>query len=650
VSDYVVVDIETSGDMPWNGELLCVGIGSNVWEPEKGTQMARMLMSKPGTVMVAHSNYDFRWLGLAGAKLGSGVSFHDTKVMAWMLDATQELTLDALAERYLGFAPVKPIKRRQGRIMFDLAKWRGQHGEELVPIEDVPWDDMVAYNQNDLRTEGELYEVLRGKLQEAGQWEYFLEEEAPFSKLLIEMEVAGVPYDAEAGGHMLDELEIQEIYLREGLVKDTGAPNFNPGSGDQVAEFLYSDHWSTEVRFPIPRMNGLSKEAKFLNATGIAPPGVAKVMRVGRDYAYGVMHLDGLGLKPPPLDKDPKTGKLKKRPTVSGKVLNVMYGDHPWVADYVQWKKLTKIMGYLKDWNERVHEGRLHGRYDQSGTVTGRLSGKEPNLQQVAHGAEIRGLFRGDLVVGDYAGLEVRLSAHFSGDPVMLEIFRDGLDLYGVLAANAWGGPDTKENEGRGLMKVLMLGSQYGARGKKLSEIMAIAGLRGYTPRKADALLKDLENTLPRLFEWRQEVIEEAKSLGYVTTLAGRRRQLAGIGSADWKTMAKAERQAVNSKVQGSAADVVRRAMLRAKQCVDVSAARILLQVHDEILWERGPYWEDTFLEILQEICEVEHDFDLIVPLSFEPAIVTSWAGKGGSAGQVASGAYAALGEALEAA
>lgn len=642
MSDYTVVDIETTGNEPWKHDLICVGIGGNVWEPTKGRQMARMLMSKPGATLVAHSNYDFRWLGLDGARLGSGVSFHDTKVMAWMLDATGELDLDSLAQRYLGFSPPKPIKRRQGRIMFE-SKTYG-----LVPIEDVPWDEMVEYNQSDLRTEAELYEVLRGKLQESGQWEYFLEEEAPFSKLLIEMEIAGVPYDAEAGSLMFSELESEAGYLRERLVGDTGAPDFNPGSGDQVAEFVYGDFWRHSFRFAIPRMNGMDKTEKLALVEKLAPKD-AKITKIGRDYAYAYATLDGLGLAAPPLEKDFRTGKLKKRPTVSGKVLNVMHGGHPWIAAYVDWKKKTKLMGYLEDWNARVHEGRLHGRYDQSGTVTGRLSGKEPNLQQVAHGADIRDLFRGDLVVGDYAGLEVRLSAHFSADPVMLEIFRTGGDLYGSLAADAWGGPADKSNEGRGLMKVIMLGSQYGARGEKLAEILAIAGMRGYTAHKANALLKDMQRTLPRLFEWREEVIEEAKSLGYVTTLAGRRRQLAGIGSADWKTMAKAERQAVNSKVQGSAADVVRRAMLRARLEFNPLHMQTLLQVHDEILWAPGPHWTDNFLDDLQEICEVKHGFDLIVPLSFEPARVTSWAGKGGSAGQVEAGAYANLNEAIEA-
>lgn len=649
MSDYTVVDIETAGDMPWNGALVAVGIGGNVWEPSRGRAMAGLIMSKPGTTLVAHTNFDFRWLMLDGARLGSDVQYHDMKVMAWMLDATQELALDALAERYCGFTPPKPIKRRQGRIMYDCAIGMGLCRElGLIPIEDVPWDEMVAYNQSDLRTEAELYEVLRMKLQEQGMWDYFLEEEAPFSKLLLEMEVAGVPYDAEAGAEMLERLEREAEEISGRLVAMTGAPDFNPGSGDQVAAFLYGDVWTHKFRFPIPRMLATPASEKLAMAEMLCPN--ATVTKVGRDYAYATLTLDGMGLRAPKIEKDPRTGKLKKRPTVSGKVLNVMHGGNPWVADYVVWKKKTKLMSYLVDWNERVRHGRLHGRYDQSGTVTGRLSGKEPNLQQVAHGADIRDLFRGDLVVGDYAGLEVRLSAHFSGDPVMLEIFREGKDLYGVLAANAWGGPSDKSNEGRGLMKVIMLGSQYGARGEKLSEILAIAGMRGYTAHKANALLKDLQNTLPRLFEWREEVIEEAKSLGYVTTLAGRRRHLAGIGSADWKTMAKAERQAVNSKVQGSAADVVRRAMLKARREIDPTETKILLQVHDEILWERGPQFAGWHLDALQEICESGHGFDLIVPLSFEPAIVSSWAGKGGSAGQVEAGAYAALSEALEAA
>jgi DNA polymerase I-like protein with 3'-5' exonuclease and polymerase domains len=637
LSDFTVLDVETTGSDPWRDKLVCVGIGQDVHRPEAGRSLSRLLMARSGTVLVAHTNYDLRWLMLDGARLAEGVEYHDTKVMAWMLDGTQELRLDALAERYLGRTPPKLIRKVGGRIMF-------QSGTGLVPIEEAPWDEVVAYNLSDITTTAELYVVLRAQLERQGLWQHFVTEEAPFSRLLVEMEAAGTPFDRERARTMLTTLEAEHAELRARLVDATGHAEFNPGSGDQVADFLYSDVWSAEVRFAIPRLAGMRTLQKQAMVERITPPGVT-VERIGRDYAYGKRVLDGRGLRAP-IDKRKAVGS---RPTVSTKKLAVMHGDDPWVADFIAWKRLDKLGGYLRSWLEREHDGRLHGRFDQSGTITGRLAGREPNLQQVSTTSAVRDLFRGALVVGDYAGLEVRLSAHFSGDPVMLDVFRTGRDLYGVLAAEAWGGPGDKTNEGRGLMKVLMLASQYGAQGDKLAEVLAFAGMRGYTPRKADALLGDLENTLPRLFHWRQEVIEAARVRGFVTTLAGRRRDLPDIKSATWHLMAKAERQAVNSLVQGSAADVVRRAMLRCREAVSPDAARIVLQVHDEILWERGPAWTPETFDVLRGICETGHGFELDVPLVFDAKVAESWAAKGGFGGQVKAGEYEHVLAAVEA-
>lgn len=633
---YTVIDIETTGSDPHLHQLVSVGMGSEVHPPARGRRLARAAMATPGTTIVAHTNYDLRWLMLDGATLAPGVHYHDTKVMAWMLDATQELALDALATRYLGYTPPKVLKMRSGVVMF------GTDAGALVPITEAPWDELVAYNTSDIKTEAALYECLRAELQARGLWDHFVTEEAPFSRLLVEMEGTGLPYDGEAGQALLTATEDRVAEVKARLIAATGCPDFNPASGDQVARFLYEEVWTHPTRFEIPRLNGMTPGRKLAAVESIAPPGV-KVTKVGRDYAYGELVLDGLGLRPP------KEGKNapKKRPSVSAKILNVLHGERPWVADYVAFQQGAKLAGYLRDWSARQHEGRLHGRFDQSGTVTGRLSSREPNMQQVSHDDEVRGLFRGDLIVGDFGGLEARLAAHFSGDPVMLEIFRGGRDLYGVLAAQAWGGPPTKENEGRGLMKVIWLSSQYGAQGETLSQTMAVAGLRGYSARKANAMLNDLRNAVPRLFEWRDEVIDEARALGYVTTLGGRRRHLPEIESAEWHKMAKAERQAVNSKVQGSAADVVRRVMLAARAAVPPEVARICLQVHDEVIWERGPAWHPEAFQTLVDICEQGHGFDLIVPLTFECGLATSWADKGGAGGSVKSGEYEALGDAL---
>jgi DNA polymerase I-like protein with 3'-5' exonuclease and polymerase domains len=629
VSDYIVIDIETTGKNPLKDELLCVGIGSKVHPPEFGRKMAQKVMQRPGNVIVAHTNFDLRWLMLEGATLGPSVQYRDSKVMAWLLDGTQPLDLASLTQRYCGYTPKKVLRQVAGRVMFE------SDTVGLVPIEDAPWDELAAYNRSDLQAEGDLYEALRAALRKSGQWRHFLVEEAPFSKLLVEMEVAGMPFDSEAARVKLDCTNADMERLERALVDVTRAPNFNLRSGDQVARFLYTEMWEQDIRFPIPRILGMSPEDKRAAVEAIAPPRV-RVHKVGRDYAYGKLWLDGLGLKPPKRGKKQKT----PRPSVSGKTLAVLYGENPWIAEYVEWKKLDKLAGYLRDWIAREHNGKLYGRFDQSGTVTGRLAAREPNLQQVATESDVRDLFRGDLVIGDYGGLEVRISAHFSGDPVMLDIFRSGGDLYGTLAANAWGGPADKTNEGRGLMKVLMLASQYGTGAETVATLLALAGMKGYTVQKAGGVLRDLERTLPRLFEWRQEVIAQAERDGHVTTIGGRRRDLAGINSAAWEKKGKAERQAVNSMVQGSAADIVRRAMLAARQAVEPAVATICMQAHDEILWTRGPEWDADVFPLLVDICQHGHGFELDVPLIFEAKVAQSWGDKDGSVGQIHAGAY----------
>lgn len=619
-----VIDIETTGNLPWLGDLVAVGVGRRVHRPDAGREAVADAMSTPGTVLVAHTNYDLRWLVLSGIPLGEGVHFHDTKVMAWLDDSTQELALDDLAKKYLQRAPRKPIRIRKGRVMFDMGVWHGTGEERLIPIEDVPWRDMKAYNQSDLDIEAALYEKLRARLEQRGIWQRFLEEEAPFSRLLIEMETTGLPFDKARAQRMLAETNVTLDTLRTRLADATGAIGFNPGSPPQVAKFLYSELWSQPVKFDIPRLNGMSPEEKMERVATIAPSGVV-VERVGRDYAYGVQWLDGLAL-PPLMLVDPKT--REKRVTTSSKKLDVAYGDLPWVQDYVQWRKADKLRGYLESWIEATHNGLLHGRFDQSGTVSGRLAGREPNLQQVSKESDVRHLFRGKLIVGDYAQLEARLAAHFSGDPVLLEIFRDERDLYGVLAAEAWGGAEDKTNPNRDLMKVVWLASQYGAKGDTLAQTMAEGGVRGYSGADADRFLADIEKTVPRLFEWREEVVEQARIDRGVVTIGGRPRALADIHSAAWQLRYSAERQAVNTFVQGSAADIVRRAMLALRARIEPEIAAICLQVHDEILLKRGRAWRKALLDVIRDVCENGTGFALDVPLKFEVVIAESWADK----------------------
>lgn len=654
---FTVVDIETTGDLPWKNGLVALGIGTKVWKPGMGRRMASQLMSNPKSLVVAHSNYDLRWLVLAGIPMAEGMQYHDTKVMAFMLDQSQELALTSIAQRYLGIPPMsKPIKQVAGRIMYDCSKGMGLCPDMgIIPIEDVPWEEMEAYNFQDLEITAQVYVHLRGLMQQSGQWDLFLEEEAPLSRLLIEMEASGMPLDEEGTSELLEHTSMRRDAMGEDLVRRTGCSAFNLKSGDQVASYLYDELPTFKVQIEVPELKSLKPSVKkgVCNLCGSAvlegehlrsdlepclgranmrneailgmiPVGV-KVERIGNKYVYGTQTVPGRGLVPPRIKA--KKGKTPSRAPIDADNLALLHGNDPWVEKYLEWKSLnTLCTNYLEKWVEVMHDGRLHGRFDQARAETGRIASRDPNLQAIpVVDTPVRKLFRAHLMIGDYSGLDARVAAHFSEDPLMMEIFRNNLDLYGTLASNAWGGPASKANENRGLMKILILSAQYGAQAGSIGDKIRISGLGDEFAKKAPKLLKDMEDTLPRMFEWREEVLRGAKALGYITTISGRRRYLPDLYSDEWWKKTRAERQCVASMVQGSSADIVRIGMITARAKVPPEAAKMVLQVHDEILWEIGPEWTDDTFDLLVDICENAHGYDLNVPMKFEASIGDSW-------------------------
>lgn len=654
----VVLDIETSGDLPWNGELVAIGIGETVYRPEEGMEEARRVLSDPESIVICHTNYDLRYLLLAGLEMVDGVQFHDSKVMAFALDPFQELGLDPLAQRYLGLPKLsKPIRKLKGRIMYDCAKGMGLCPDlGIIPIEEVPWDEMESYNGQDLIVTQALYDDLYGKLRDSGQLDLFLDEEMPFSKILVEMEVAGMPMDQPALAEMYSGIAVERVDLERKLVKSTGVPTFNLKSGDQVAAFLYDEMPTFKVQVEVPELKSLAPKMskgkchhcgsavddnrhhieadldpcfgvdnmREIAIRGMLPDSIT-VDRIGNKFVYGTQTIDGRGLLAPKMRK--KKGRMPVRPPIDAETLTLMHGSDPWVATYLRWKGLnTLATNYLEPWMELSHNGRLHGRFDQARTETGRIASRDPNLQAipVSMDWDVRQLFCEPLIIGDYSGLDARVAAHFSEDPLMLDIFRNDRDLYGTLASQAWGGPADKSNENRSLMKILILSAQYGAAAGSIGDKIRISG----QPEKADKakeLLRDMEETLPRLFQWREEVLFQAKVDGFITTLAGRRRYLPDLYSKEWGLMARAERQCVASMVQGTSADLVRRCMLRVREAFPHSVCEMILQVHDEVLWRRGPEWKDEYLPDLRHIMETGHDFELNVPMSFPCDLGESW-------------------------
>jgi DNA polymerase-1 len=218
---------------------------------------------------------------------------------------------------------------------------------------------------------------------------------------------------------------------------------------------------------------------------------------------------------------------------------------------------------------------------------------------------------------------------HFSGDPVLLDIYRTGKDIYRVTGEHILG----RELEGdeRGIFKTLILALGYGAGPPKVAQILFVNGYPTSTDR-AKEYMSHLESLYSVFFGWKRFIDAEGRRNGYVKTIGGRFRRLRwSYGDASWKVRNKAARQAVNSIVQGSAADILRRNMLACRQYEP--GIGLLNQVHDELVWEyyiRKPHTLANLCIDIQLTCE-SPGYDLDVPLRFEPNICNSWADKGSS-------------------
>ncbi len=220
--------------------------------------------------------------------------------------------------------------------------------------------------------------------------------------------------------------------------------------------------------------------------------------------------------------------------------------------------------------------------------------------------------------------------AHFSQDPNMLAIYEPGGhgDIYRDMARRMFDVPlDEVTKDQRGIQKVNVLAMGYGAGDKKVGLILTVNGY----PTDQDtgaSYVREIRKMYPRFFEWRDEVIAEVHQRGYITTIGGRRRRLkaAFVDRRNWKNVAYGERQAVNAEIQGSAGDIVRRTMVHTASDVALRKLLLLLQVHDELVWEslRSDVTDDV-LARLKWHGEVGHGYSLTVPLGFDPLVGESW-------------------------
>lgn len=379
-----------------------------------------------------------------------------------------------------------------------------------------------------------LWSILEPRIQaEPRLWQLYAELEKPLSAVLAEMEARGVGLDTTVLQHLQAELQ-QETGVLEAQIYQLAGQQFNLNSRDQLEKVLYDD----------------------------------------------------LGLQTS--GKKTTTGKRSTAASALESLLEL----HPMVAQILQYRELVKLRTtYLEPLPRLVHPqtGRLHTRFNQTVTATGRLSSSDPNLQNIPvrteAGRRIRKAFVAQpgyqLVVADYSQIELRVLAHLSDDANLKQVFLEDQDIHTQTAAWMFGlSPNQVQPDQRRAAKTVVFGVLYGMSAHRL------AGELQIPHAEAVQFIERYFDSYPGVRVWIQNTLEGARSQGYVETLWGRRRFIPDLGAANRNLREAAERMAFNMPIQGTAADLIKRAMVRLAPQLPAYQSYLLLQVHDELVLE----------------------------------------------------------------
>ena len=317
-------------------------------------------------------------------------------------------------------------------------------------------------------------------------------------------------------------------------------------------------------------------------------------------------------------------------PSTAASVLEKLEDAHPIVAMVLRYREVEKLRGtYVEGYIPLVGpDERIHARFNQTGAATGRLSSDRPNLQNIPVRSELgrtvrRAFVAADgyrFVVADYSQIELRILAHLSKDHGLLDAFTAGEDIHTATAARVFGlTPDTVTTETRRRAKAINFGLLYGMEAYGLADRLKIGR------QEAREHMDTYFQQFPDVREYLAEVVREARRHGYTTTLFGRRRYLPELLSSNWRTRQMAERMALNAPVQGSAADVMKIAMIELDQRLPPDQGRMLLQIHDELVFEVREPAVEAAVGLVREVMEgvVTLDIPLTVDVGIGPDLAS---------------------------
>lgn len=416
----------------------------------------------------------------------------------------------------------------------------------------------------------EIHDRLFEKLKTENMLDLYEKVELPLSDVLFSMERSGFKVDVATLNEMANEYDKRIAVIAEKIDEYAGE-KVNPNSPKQLGKILY----------------------------------------------------DKLGLI---------SGKKKGNPSTSADVLEKIADKHPIVPLILKYRQLQKLNStYIKGFRPLIDEdtGLIHTCFNQTLTTTGRLSSKEPNLQNIPvreqEGKEIRKLFvssfeNGKIVGADYSQIELRLLAHFSKCQPLIDAFLSGKDIHRITASQVFGvGEDQVTPEMRRSAKAVNFGIIYGISDYGLSEQLKIS------PKKAGEYIAKYFDAYPHVKEYMNSNVEFARKNGYVSTLLGRKRYIPEINSSNFNLRSFGERAAMNMPLQGTAADVIKIAMIKVANRIKKEGlrSRLILQVHDELIVDTAEDEVEEVKNILVE--EMQSAVTLSVPLTVETECGTRW-------------------------
>ncbi|OPY11253.1 MAG: DNA polymerase I [Syntrophus sp. PtaB.Bin001] len=479
-------------------------------------------------------------------------------VAAYILNpARREFDLSAVVQDHL-HRQVEPLRKLTGK------------GSQAQSLASFPLERLRDFACRRVEAILELAVALVGKMESAGLKELFDSVEMPLVAVLAAMEEKGVLLDLNLLKEMSQELE-QLLYLSEEKIYSLAGERFNIASPKQLQAILF----------------------------------------------------EKLGL--------PRGKKTKGGYSTDVEVLSNLALNHELPAEILSYRSMAKLKStYIDALPSLVNPqtGRIHTSYNQAVAATGRLSSSNPNLQNIPirtlEGKRIRQAFVAPpgwvIVSADYSQIELRVLAHLSEDPVLVDAFNAGEDIHSRTAADVFGiFPEMINEEMRRQAKVINFGVLYGMSAFGLSREL------GINQKQAQAYIGGYFKKYSRVKVYLDGILEQARKSGYVTTLLNRRRYIPEINSGNPSVRQLAERMAINTPIQGTAADLIKMAMLNITDRIKENGmnSAMIMQVHDELVFEAPREERDLLIDLVRQ--EMEGVVELKVPLKVDIAVGRNW-------------------------